>query len=95
MIFEQPFFVSSHAVKRFQERVAKLPPQTVRNIIQASLQPDRRRFVGRAQGRNSGDMPVYRGKFQSEEYLIPVIWKIHSWPAVTTILKPDMFIRWV
>lgn len=95
MRFEQPFYISYHAVWRFRQRIAMIPREAVRSVIQASLQPGCRLLVGIAQSRDQGEMPVYSGVFQTHEFYVPVIWKRKGWPAVATILRPGMAIRWV
>ena len=71
MRFRQPFFVSTHAVQRFQERVAELPTRTVRTIIQAALQDNRQEVM--VQSWNNRPCPVYKAQFMEQEYWIPVI----------------------
>lgn len=95
MRFEQPFYISDHAVWRFRQRVSKIPRDAVRSVIQAALQPENRCLVGVAVSREQVKMPVYSGRFEAKEFYISVIWKKHSWPAVATILRPGMAIRWV
>ena len=38
MRFNQPYFVSPHAVERFRERVCDIPPAKVIETVQAALQ---------------------------------------------------------
>jgi hypothetical protein len=95
-MFKQPYYVSPHAVKRFQERVADLPTKAVRTVIQAALQ-DTRQMV-QVQNYNRRQCPVFRAQYLNKEYLIPVIHeqrKKDSWPVVPTILLPGMAINQV
>lgn len=90
-MFKQPFYVSIHAVKRFRSRVAKLPTKTIRTIIMAALQDNRQ--IVEVQRFNHQECPVYRAKYLSVDYLIPVLRegrKKDAWPVVPTILLPGM-----
>jgi len=91
MRFEQPYYVSPHAVQRFRERVADLPTRTIRVIIQAALQGCRQ-LVG-YQIYDRQRCPVYKAQFRDKEYLIPVRIekrKVNAWAVVPTILSPGM-----
>ena len=95
MHFRQPFFVSDHAVRRFRERIARLPTRTIRTIIQAALQDNRQRVM--VQAWNKQPCPIYRAQYLDKEYLIPVIRQDRAekpagdlWPVVPTILLPGM-----
>ncbi|MEG3071000.1 MAG: hypothetical protein RQM92_09500 [Candidatus Syntrophopropionicum ammoniitolerans] len=92
MRFEQPYYVSTHAVQRFKKRVANLPTRVIRVIIQIALQHSGKQLVG-YQVYNRRKCPVYKAQYRDKEYLIPVIAerkKANAWPVVLTILKPDM-----
>lgn len=89
MMFENPVFVTPHAVERFQELVASLPAKTVIILIQAAVQ-DCRQVVG-VQIYNKQRRPVFRAKYQDKEYLIPVARRRdREWPYIPTILLPGM-----
>lgn len=65
------FYVTSHAVEQFQERVVLLAPKEVRCEILSQLLPWESRLQGfvRWNGRLG---PVFWGKHEDKEYLIPV-----------------------
>ncbi len=95
MRFKRPFFISSHAVRRFRERVARLPTRTIRTIIQAALQDNYQQVM--VQAWNKRPRPVYRAQYMDKEYWIPVIQQDRTeksagelWPVVPTILLPGM-----
>ena len=95
MHFKQPFYVSIHAVKRFRERIARLPTRTIRTIIQAALQDNRQQVMVQAWNRRS--CPVYKAQYRDKEYWIPVLRQDRAekpegevWPVVPTILLPEM-----
>lgn len=92
MIFKQPYYVTPHAVKQFRKRVARLPTRKIRTIIQAALQDNRQRVF--VQNWNKKQCPIYRAKYQSTEFLIPVLPRDKPrgdvWPVVPTILLPNM-----
>lgn len=91
-MFKQPFYVSPHAVSRFKERVADLPTLTIRTIIQAALQDNRQ--VVEVQRYNHQKCPIFKARYQSVDYLIPVFKERRKrgevWPVVPTILLPGM-----
>jgi hypothetical protein len=91
-MFKHPFYVSPHAVKRFRERVARLPAKTIRTVIQAALQ-DNKQTVG-VQWFNRQRCPVFRARYLNIDYLIPVLKegrkRQDTWPVVPTILLPGM-----
>lgn len=93
--FKRPFYVSPHAVKRFRERVARLPTKTIRIIIQAALQDTRQQVM--VQYWNKHPCPVYRAQYLDKEFWIPVVYQEKQdkpegeiWPVVPTILLPGM-----
>lgn len=95
MKFKQPYYGSPHAVKRFRERVARLPTKTIRIIIQAALQDNRQQVM--VQSWNKQPCPVYRAQYQDKEFLIPVVYQKKGdkpvgelWPVVPTVLLPGM-----
>ena|GEM_PF-1887160 len=97
--FEQPYYVSPHAVQRFRERVACLSTRKIRVIIQSSLQRCKQ-FVG-YQVYDRQQVPVYSAQYKGIEYLIVVRKekkKKNAWLVVPTILVPGMKIytgrRW-
>lgn len=87
MRFEQPYYVSPHAVQRFREYIADLPEETIRVIIQATLQDQKQKVM--VQIYDHEPSPIYKAKYMDIEYLIPVQRdrkKINAWPVVPTIL---------
>lgn len=90
MRFKKPFFVTPHAVRRFQERIADLPAAQVIRLIQAALQ-DNRQMAG-VQVYNKERCPVFRARYRDVEYMIPIAQqgKGRQWPYVPTVLLPDM-----
>ena len=65
------FYVTSHAVEQFQERVVLLIPGEVRREILSQLLPWESRLQGFV--RWNGQLgPVFWGKYEDKEYLIPM-----------------------
>lgn len=99
MKFVQPFFVTPHAVKRFQERIADIPAAKVIEAVQALLQ-DPGESVDR-EVRDGKVCDIYRGEYGSvnrengddsgarKPVYIPVIPAegAERWPVVPTILN--------
>ena len=88
MKFKQPYFISPHAVKRFQERVAHLPASKVIIIVQAVLQGIP--LIAGVQRFNHQSCYVYKARYRDKEYLIPVFQNGKEWPSVPTVLLPGM-----
>jgi len=88
-MFANPVFVTPHAIKKFQERIAHLPTKPIIALIQAAVQ-DCRQMVG-VQIYNKQRSPVFRAKYRDKEYLIPVARRRdREWPYIPTILLPGM-----
>lgn len=85
--FARPYFVTPHAVKRFQQRIANIPAADIINLIQTWMQgnPDP---VDWQEWR--GELcPVYRFKYEKKHVYIPIRSGEKEWPAVPTILGPE------
>lgn len=93
--FRQPYFVTPHAVQRFQERVAKLPAYDVILIVQAALQV-KRDPAWTFKMRDGRLCWVYAAMYHGVRYYIPIFRENRGhesgkdWPVVPTILGPDM-----
>ena len=87
MKFAQPYFISPHAIKQFQARIANLPAFKIILLIQAALQDNRPIGV---QVYNHKSCPVYKAKYRDKEYLMPVCHNDREWPQVPTILLSGM-----
>ena len=83
MHFERPFFISPHAVRRFQERVADIPAGQVIATVQAALQDHE--LPVQVEYRDSQVCPVFRARYKEKAYYIPVAKGDGAWPAVPTI----------
>lgn len=81
--FKHPFFVSPHAVIRFQERVANIPAGQVIIIIQSALQDHG--LPIQVEYRDSQICPIFRARYRDKTYYIPVAKGEGAWPAVPTI----------
>jgi len=80
MIFARPYFVTPHAVRQFQQRVANLPARKVIEIVQQALQkPD---LV---------EPPTFRGFYGRKPFYMMVGLPSNDgdWPAVITIMGPE------
>lgn len=81
--FKQPYFITAHAVKRFQEEVAPLNSARVIEIIQEALQ-NPEEPVGFE--RRGGQLcPIFKCEYQGFVYYVPVARGKGDWPAVPTV----------
>jgi len=81
--FKHPYFVTAHAVKRFQEEVAPLNSARVIEIIQEALQ-NPEEPVGFE--RRGGQLcPIFKCEYQGFVYYVPVARGKGDWPAVPTV----------
>lgn len=92
--FAQPYFVSPHAVKRFQERVVNIPAERAILVVQAALQV-KKQPAWSFKMRDGRLCWVYQAKYAGIPYYIPVARQKRGhgdkdWPIVPTILGPDM-----
>ncbi len=92
--FAQPYFVSPHAVERFQERVSNLPAAKAILVVQAALQV-KKEPAWSFKMRDGRLCWVYSAKYAGISYYIPVAKQKRGhdskdWPVVTTILGSDM-----
>ncbi|MDR1885071.1 MAG: hypothetical protein LBQ56_02265 [Synergistaceae bacterium] len=97
-MFECPFYIPPHAVARFRERVSGAESaRRVREIINGLLQRERRRLLGYSRW-NGRIAPLYAGRHEGVDFLIPVCVdprKVNAWLVVPTILKrPWDIIHW-
>ncbi len=91
MRFERPFFITPHAVKRFQERVADLPAADIIQLIQSILQDPG--LPVDMEYRDSQMSPVFRGQYGAKAFYIPVIKREGPWPSVPTIYGEESVIH--
>ena len=91
MKFDYPFYISPHAVTRFQERIAPIGREAVMGEIQGQLQPSCREVMGYARWDKQIN-PVYLGNFHGKKYAIPTQVdkeKVNAWAVVPTILPME------
>jgi excisionase family DNA binding protein len=91
-MFKTPYYISSHAVEQFKERVCNaLSTIVIRKLIMYFLSTTE---PVKYQKFNHEDQPVYRGEFDGREFIIPVIKDVkkhnNTWKVVPTILLPGM-----
>lgn len=86
--FKHPYFVTAHAVKRFQERVARINSARVIEVVQEALQdPGPPIEIERRPG---GQMvPIFRCAYEGTPYYVPVVKGEGEWPAVSTVHGPE------
>lgn len=81
--FKQPYFITAHAVKRFQERVANINSARVIEVIQEALQdPGAPVEFERRQGQM---LPIFKCNYEGFTYYVPVAKGKGDWPAVPTV----------
>ncbi len=81
--FKQPYYISPHAVQRFQEEVASLPAHRVIEVIQEALQDPGEPIELERRG---GQLcPIFRCSYQGFIYYVPVAKGKGEWPAVPTV----------
>jgi len=91
MHFERPFFITPHAVKRFQERVADLPAADIIQLIQAILQdPGLPVDIDYRHGQMT---PIFKGKYGSKVFYVPIAKGKGPWPSVPTIYGEESIIH--
>jgi hypothetical protein len=96
--FRRPYFVTPHAIRRFQERVLDLlrmtlPEMQIIQIINAALQVKRDPAwtYRMGQGRDRQLSRVYAALYAGIRYYIPTMHENgREWDIVPTILGPDM-----
>jgi len=86
MKFKQPYFISPHAVGRFQERICDISPAEVVETVQTALQDPG--LPVDAEIRDGELSLIYRAKFHGREYYIATTppKAEGEWPQVPTIL---------
>lgn len=81
--FKQPYFVTAHAVQRFQEEVARIPAHRVLQVVQEALQnPGEPVEFERRDGQLC---PIFRCEYEGFVYYVPVAKGKGEWPAVPTV----------
>jgi transposase-like protein len=83
-IFEQPYFVPAHAVRRFQQRVADLPREEVLGALQGALQTAQPVLARSYDGKLS---LVLEAEYNGKKLYCPVLYtgKAEEWPVVLTV----------
>jgi hypothetical protein len=92
--FKQPFFITPHAVRRFQEKVAPLPARVVIRIIQKVLQNPGTPVDIEYRGGNL--LPIFAAMYKGQPFYIPVApgdAEKGLWPSVPTILGKDSILH--
>jgi len=84
MQFDQPYFVTPHAVKRFQERVAQVSAAEAIRALQAMMQDQGTPVDVDTKGR-----PVYAGWYESRSVYIPVVEGEGAWPSIPTVFGEE------
>ncbi len=92
MKFRKIYFISTHAVIAFKERLncPELTTKEVRDHILSELQKENLAFYERY---NHKIQPVYQGEYNGSVFYIPVhkeVKKLDAWDVVPTILLPGM-----
>lgn len=81
--FKHPYFVTAHAIKRFQEEVAPLNSSRVIEVIQEALQDPGEPVEFERRG---GQLcPIFRCVYEGFIYYVPVARGKGDWPAVPTV----------
>ena len=87
MKFEKPCYVTTHAVERFKERFANLPPEEIMYIIQLNYNKDG--LPINAKMKHGKLSLVYRGTYKEYCFCFPVVDEEgKEWPIVPTV-TPD------
>lgn len=92
MKFKKPFFVTPHAVERFQERIEDIPAADVINKVQSLLQSK----IGLIEvDVKDGKMrELYHKNHKNKPVYIPVIYdRQKNWPIVPTIMGKESVIH--
>jgi hypothetical protein len=81
--FKHPYFVTAHAVKRFQEEVTPLNSIRVIEVIQEALQDPGKPIEFERRG---GQLcPIFKCEYEGFVYYVPVAKGRGNWPAVPTV----------
>jgi len=90
--FKHPYFITAHAVQRFQERVAQINSARVIEVVQEALQNPGPPIE--MERRPDGQMvPIFRCEHEGIPYYVPVVKGEGEWPAVPTIHGPESMIH--
>ncbi|HHV61129.1 MAG TPA: helix-turn-helix domain-containing protein [Firmicutes bacterium] len=93
-IFEHPYFVTPHAVDRFRERIADIPPAQVIEAVQDMLQAPG--LPVDAEMRDGKLVLIYRGSFNGKAVYLPVVRENDKeWPIVPTVMGEECVIHTV
>ena len=82
-LFKHPYFITSHAVQRFREEVADIPPAKVIDVLQAALQDPGEPVE--FERRNGQLCPIFCCEYEGFIYYVPVVKGAGDWPAVPTV----------
>ena len=87
--FEQPYFVTPHAVDQFKDRIEDISATEVIEAVQALLNDDPPRVPD---SRNPRDSDLFVGQHEGVVYYVPVVEPDEEhgdWPVVPTILGEE------
>lgn len=93
MRFVVPYFISPHAIKRFQAHVARIPAAQIINIIQLRLQAPGK--PAQWEISNGKMTPLFRAEYGTNSagrprvFYIPVVTGDGRWPAVPTVITSN------
>jgi|SRR5690554_2281795 len=83
--FKQPYFITPHAIDRFQQRIEELPAKAIILIIQLLLQ--KRTNLLEFDVKDGKIRELYRKEYENKPLYIPVIHdKNRKWPVVPTVM---------
>ena len=92
MKFKKPFFITPHAVERFQERIYDISAAEIINIIQSLLQ--KRSGLIEFDVKNRKIHELYRKNYKEKPVYVPVVYdKSKEWPVVPTIMGEESIIH--
>lgn len=97
-MFARPYFVTPHAVDRFRERIADIPPAQVIEVVQAMLQDPG--LPVDAEMRDGKLTLIYRGEFGGKAVYLPVVQcdepaEGRTWPVVVTVMSEESVLHGV
>lgn len=87
LLFEQPYFITQHAISEFRRWVANLSAARIIQLVQAALQIQQKPAYAYRQ-RNGRLCFVMVAKYAGVEYGVPIVRSLKGeWPVVPTILS--------
>lgn len=97
-LFAQPYFVTPHAVQRFRERVADIPPARVIEVVQEMLQDPG--LPVDAEIRDGKLALIYRARYAGKTVYLTVgrgdaAGEDKPWPAVITVMSEESVLHGV